>query len=876
MKRTTLSLAALMLGLAALFATTAISGPVPATFPFVVPWDDASPGTATDVTFLNAGPAGTNGYIVVKDGHFIQSKNGQRIQFLGTNFAAGDAFPSHDDAEKVAARIAKLGINLVRLHHMDNSDWGQPQSIWDYGYQDRQHISAAQLDRLDYLIAQFKKNGIYVNINLHVSRQFTAADGFPASVSLIPTSFDKRVDEFDRRMILLQKKYAHDLLTHVNPYTGLSYADDPAVAVIEINNENSLVGDPWAGFGAGLDSLPDPFRAELAGEWNVWLGSKYGNDARLQAAWLKGLTATGPQINSEAQWTVESQGDSKASMTQGMGADDTPAPYATVSIPQIDGTSWHVQVHQVGLDLKSDATYTVTFKAKADAPREMPVGATLDEADWHNVGLDATAAVTTDWKAFRYVFTAHDAVPGHVRIAFTLGNQTGTVSISDLKIHPGAEGAGLQPGESLSRRSVGIPAFALRAQNDDWIAFLADTEREYAEEMRGYLKGTLHVHANIICSQISWGGLTGLNRETRSDFADNHAYWQHPSFPHKQWDPVDWNIQNTPMVADLAAGGGGTLRDLAEYRIARKPYSISEYNHPAPSDFRAEMMPEYATFAAFQDWDIIYLFDYGAYGTGADNDKINSYFGISSDPTKTAFLPGAAMIFRAREFGASEEKSTLNLWPGDLEGRLVQPLWQKNGTDTAPNIFRDKLTVDLHQPSGSTVPETGVGTEIGTGVSKSTIRVVTTAAGPQYLADSPSAQAAAGYVGGETVALGANSLTFPAFGNNFAAVTLTAMDEKTIATSHRLLLALVGKVENQNMGWNAARTSVGDQWGTGPTMAEGIPATITIKNDLANSVWALDSSGHRAVEVPSNVSNGLLTFTVGPQYKTLWYEVGVR
>ncbi len=213
-------------------------------FPFVLPWSDSASGTATDVSFLNTKPAGANGLIVSRDGHFVETKTGKRIRFLGTNFAARAAFPSHADAEKVAARIAKLGINLVRMHHMDNVDWGQPDSIWDYSYKDRQHISAAQLDRLDYLIAQLKKNGVYVNLNLHVSRQFSAADGFPESVSQIKFGYDKRVDEFDARMIALQKQYAHDLLTHVNPYTGLAYASDPAIAMVEINNENSLVGDP--------------------------------------------------------------------------------------------------------------------------------------------------------------------------------------------------------------------------------------------------------------------------------------------------------------------------------------------------------------------------------------------------------------------------------------------------------------------------------------------------------------------------------------------------------------------------------------------------------------------------------------------------------
>ena len=101
----------------------------------------------TDVSFLNAKPAGVHGPIVAKNGHFVEKNTGARMRFLGTNFAAKDAFPSHADAEKVAARIANLGINLVRLHHMDNSDWGQDASIWDYSVKDRQHFRQAALPK---------------------------------------------------------------------------------------------------------------------------------------------------------------------------------------------------------------------------------------------------------------------------------------------------------------------------------------------------------------------------------------------------------------------------------------------------------------------------------------------------------------------------------------------------------------------------------------------------------------------------------------------------------------------------------------------------------------------------------------------------------
>ena len=856
-------------------------------FPFVLPWDDAAPGMITDVSFLNAKPAGVNGFIVPKDGHFVESKTGKRIRFIGTNFAAKSAFPSHADAEKVAAHIAKLGINLVRLHHMDNDGWGTGTSIWDTSVKDRRHIDPAQLDKLDYLVAQLKKNGVYANINLHVSRQFSEADGFPASVGKIPFDFDKRVDEFDRRMILLQKNYAHDLLTHVNPYTGLSYATDPAVAVVEINNENSLVGDGWAGvYGNDLDTLPEPFRGELVGFWNDWLTKKYGTDAKLQAAWTKGLTPAGPGLLTDASpWSIEHQGNSQAEtvllsaplfLVLGKPSDLPPlsASALRTKVTQVDGTDWHVQAHQTGLNLTDGTTYTVSFDAKADKDRSLPLGASLDQADWHNVGLTANAALTTDWKTFHYVFTAHDTAPNHNRIAFTLGGQTGTVWIEGLQIHPGAEGAGLQPGQSLTTKTVDIPTTSLKAPHDDWIAFLADTERSYAEEMRAYLKDDLHVRANVLCSQISWGGLTGLTREAKMDFADNHAYWQHPSFPHKAWDANDWTIPNTAMVTDLADGKGGTLQSLAEYRVAGKPYSVSEYNHPAPNDYRAETLPELATFAAFQDWDAIYLFDYGDYGAGAQNDKINGYFGISSDPAKTAFLPAAAMIFRAGEIAPALEGERLRLInPVARDLFSAGPAWRAAGPD-APAIFSRRLAVSLDRSTNPAGVSLAVKDPYSGPVAPRSVSVEKTPAGGRYLAVGASAQSVAGFVGGQTVTLGQNTLAFPAFGNNFAAMTLTAMDEKPITQSRRLLLTLAGKVENQDMGWNADRTSVGSQWGHGPTVAEGIPATVTLKTTAARHVWALDGAGKRVGDVPASYANGSLTFTVGPQFKTLWYEIG--
>ncbi len=857
--------------LPALLAITATgaaaqSAPSGTMFPFVLPWDGGAPKSVTDVSWMNPGAAGANGYIVCENGHFAEARTHRRIRFIGTNFAAKSAFPSHADAEKVAIRLARLGINIVRMHHMDNVDWGQESSIWDYSFKDRQHISATQLDKLDYLIAQLKKNGIYTNLNLHVSRQFSAADGFPPDVSQIKFGFDKRVDEFDTRMRTLQKNYARDLLTHVNPYTGLAYTTDPAIAVVEINNENSLVGDPWAEYGGDLTDLPEPFKAELAQQWNAWLKTTYRNGTILREEWTKGITPPGPPLLTASNaWSSEHQGEAQAEFTPGAaGSNGLKSIRAVVS--KADGTDWHVQAHQTGLNLKEGETYTVSFRAKADQSRTIAINAGLDQADWHNIGLNASAGLTTEWKRFKFTFRAERTVAHHARVAFVLGGMTGGVDLADLQVQAGADPSALPTDSEVTNGMVAVPEGGLPAAKQAWIHFLADTELSYAVEMRAFIKDELKSKANVICSQVSWGGLTGLRRENSMDFADNHAYWEHPVFPHKPWDAEDWYIRNTSMVRDLAAGKGGALIDLARYRIEGKPYTISEYNHPAPGDYRAECTPLLATFAALQDWDAIYLFDYGDYGTGVQNDRINGYFGISSDPAKTAFLPAAAQIFRQ----AHIDPGTKSVLPVRLSKTLEASasLWPEMSPGA---LFTRSLSVKLDPvvPADLRIPPPG--------------REVTRAAASiqrnsdlgtaAFTADSGSVLVAVGQVGRQEYASHSAVLRFSGTVGEFAAATITSADGEPLATAKHILVTLVSKVENQDMSWNTARTSVGSKWGHGPTVASGVGAEIRIKSSSAATVWALDGAGRRTLKVPATLAAGWLEFAADAKYRTLWYEV---
>ena len=208
------------------------------------------------------GPAGKHGFLTAKGKEFV-FLDGTPAKFWGTNLCFSANFPDKYSAEKTAERLAYFGFNAVRLHHMDTHF--EPQGIFrdtavlasDPQEKRSGTLSPTQLDRLDYFIAQLKKRGIYIDINLLVKRSFTEMDGVPEAAHLPGGAHPASL--FDSTLIKLQKKYANDLLTHLNPYTGMRYADDPAVALIEITNENSFFG--WAE--KKIKALPDFYAKEL-------------------------------------------------------------------------------------------------------------------------------------------------------------------------------------------------------------------------------------------------------------------------------------------------------------------------------------------------------------------------------------------------------------------------------------------------------------------------------------------------------------------------------------------------------------------------------------------------------------------------------------
>lgn len=196
--------------------------------PFVIP---AKPAENSPIAFTAAEPIGADAErLAASRGHFYHGD--KRVRLWGVNLSFGANFPKHEDAPYVAARLAAAGVNAVRCHHMDTAQW--PRGIWNA--EDGKTISAEALDRLDFFIDQLARRGIFVDINLHVGRAHSEYLGLPKT----NRQYDKVCNILTPALIEAQKQYARELLTHVNKYRNVRYADDPAVAIVEITNENSF------------------------------------------------------------------------------------------------------------------------------------------------------------------------------------------------------------------------------------------------------------------------------------------------------------------------------------------------------------------------------------------------------------------------------------------------------------------------------------------------------------------------------------------------------------------------------------------------------------------------------------------------------------
>ncbi|NLB69337.1 MAG: hypothetical protein GX804_06615 [Lentisphaerae bacterium] len=825
-------------------------------FPFPMGGNEPNHGV-TDMSYLNDTPAGKNGHINVENGHFVDP-SGRRIRFLATNFTFSDAFPTHEHAKGLAKRLASMGINCARIHHIDKE--AAPAGIWKKGLSKKDTIDPEQLDRLDFFISELKKNGIYINFNLHVSRQYWEGADFSfdnlssdKDRNEVMPKYGKGLDRIFEPLIEMQKEYAKTLLfEHVNPYTGISYGTDPAVAIVEINNENTI-------FGMDFKALPDYYANYIRNKWNSWLGKRYASTDGIKKVWGSSIplgnniVEKSPQIEGPAFLRFKSSSPDAA----------------TVEVYNKAEQGWQAQLQWRDLTLVPGDIYTLSFSYRASTPCNVRFTARHQFSDWWNCGLSSNVKADKEWKSHTVSFTARNTKPASTRIDFVLGEvPLGIVEISNFSLKPGGE-RGLREGESLEKKNIDIVSSGIGGtpRGADWNRFLAEVEREYTLEMRKYLIDDLGVQSLIFDSQASYGGIFGLYRESLHGIIDMHSYWQHPSFPRRPWDWADWSVRNISMAAnhEHASNLGG----LAAYRMKDMPFLVTEYDHPSPNQYVAEMFPMIASYGALQDWDGIFQFDWGS--TGGGENRINRYFDLQNHPAKLAYLPVAALLFRTGDIAPLPASSTLTIPANDIDtfasaGNSIVHRWRDSGLASDETMRRRIEVVFDHNAEGNKPVLTR-------SEDKETTPLTWKADSP-YMLDAATAKLVAGSCAGREIKLTGAKVDIAERDTGFASIALVAADRKPISDSKRLLLVAAAGYQNTDMKLNKDKTSCRNDWGVAPTLCEGIDGKVSFNTSAKEAkAFALDGKGNRKGEIPVKLNNGELFIDIGAKFETIWYEV---
>ncbi len=242
-------------------------------------------------------PAGKHGHLVEKGDHF-EFADGTPAVFWG----AGIVNPLADRGKELSLKRARLmrkyGMNVTRIGaFLKPVDGGWCHYGKIEGAKNAVTFDPKELALLDQDFATLKEHGVYTCltpfyglwpsdndeqrfVNYSEAKTLLRKDGFfkgsfYGHMSLVP----------EAREIMAERFVA--FLNHVNPNTGLRYAEDPAVIRIEIQNEDS-------GFltlhklDAALKNAPT-YRKMINERFSDWLKEKYSNQEALAKAWGKEL-----------------------------------------------------------------------------------------------------------------------------------------------------------------------------------------------------------------------------------------------------------------------------------------------------------------------------------------------------------------------------------------------------------------------------------------------------------------------------------------------------------------------------------------------------------------------------------------------------------
>ena len=766
-------------------------------YPFYIEMDslnNSSPANMGTIEGNNGVTAGQYGKVETSGTGFKFATSGASTKFFGTNITYNGCAPTNAQADWMANSLNFFGFNLVRMHECDN--FAPAGIIGNTNPPTTTTFDSTALGEFDYLLKDLKNKGIYWDINTNTYRPFTVADGVTDAGSIL--NLAKGITIFDSTLISLEKSYDYALFTHVNPYTSIAYKDDPAVAWIEITNENSLYQEymPGAFYDLTLDYAPEwasqqqPsfYIEELATLYNTWLQNKYSTPAAAISAWgLSSLTAPTTIVDNSTEWQNQTLGDATApTITFNSGV-------TTINYTNQGSLDWYLQYLQP-FNQVSGQYYSIFFNVTSSINTQITMTVQSSTNIYLQQSATLTAGVNTNLHAY-YVAPANDSGT-YVKLLYGgNGVVTGTLVINSASLSGSPNTIDAVITERNKNTFVFTPPHGTwiaeypTSMQNDISSFLNATTASFYTAMRSYLNSIVGINCLMLMDGGSYDNLYDPNSGLLqySDFLDVHTYFATPNTIYSDTFQEDLGSELT----DSNLGLIGPI--LTASQITKTvPMSITEWNHTFPNPYSYEGPIMMATYGALHGWNTMNQFAYGNPGC-----PFNTFGGSFGNPNGCGFFDTHPVAQQM------------------IQDEIASYLFLK-GTNVTSNLTNDVLIVDSDQIHG-----------------------------------------VMGNIAGNTYNLGGITITPTSNGSIF----IYSTTNQTFSSSHQLIAVTMGTTQTTGSGWSGTPGNSTYNWGYAPALIERVNSGFLLMNTGSVSVYPMDGTGTvSSSAVPVTISGGNATF----------------
>jgi len=844
-------------------------------------------GVELDTTLLAVPlePAGSRGRVRLDaDGHFVFA-DGARFRMVGTGLQWSACFPDSAVAERTARRLRALGVNTVKFNAFDYPYFRGVSILADGNSTER--LDAEQMRKLDYLVHQLKRNGIYSVFTFHSVWMPRPGDGVrqPDSVgwgTRMSLVFDPVVQNIHRRILRL-------FLEHVNEFTNVAYKDEAAIPFIIASEDASVMaywmytqnvirpngGDASVGtehlrlidslFLASLRSKGLTTDAVLDRAWGSTVADtsnvlrNAGFNDPFNAAWILGVNT-----NAGAQAIVQySDADKKEGESS-----------LRVRIASLDANrqSYGIQLAQILQKMKRLHRYRVAFWAKTTpqrGSRAIAVSVQNSTYPYDTYGLAEVVNLTDQWQRFDYTFTcsASDSTSG--ALSFLLGSDSGDVYIDDAVLRE-IPFRGLFPGESIVSGAV-----ARTSVFDETVspARARDNAEFYIGKLRNLFDGVRRLVRDSLHSKVLLCPSARL-----TTFPELHAAKDYDVF-----SSTDWRSDATSMLNEYY---GGSVYVPAQNAVKGKAMVITHTGIQYPRQYHAQMATILPAYAGLHDWDGVFFSVFASRpASGADRVDSNAAWEIMDKPDVLVMLPSTAAMIRRGDVRPSSKVVEITV-PDEAftYPRLHAQMPYSLGiySDGRMPLFRRIRMNAEPAETGSFLPHREISALANNDVDFRMLNAENDQIFWDALAGVLRVQtdryiSLSGKLRGELFTLPGGFLVEQLDTVNSVTMSIVGEGVDPIKEGRTALLTIATRVLNEGATFSADNLSL-VTWGTGEPRMEGTSFRITITRPDVDSVFAqpLGPDGRPAGErfVATKSPSGRFTLTVSTaQRKTPWFRL---